>query len=113
MKLKYKNITVPYRVCNNDKPYMYYIYQDKEYTDLSELFTDFIGSYLTYHFEVKGKEKEVHNLSEVVEELVKNPGSFKISEKYHEEYSEDEYNYIFTLQKKLLNKNLKLEMTLE
>lgn len=113
MKLKYKNITVPYRVYNSNKPYMYYIYNNKEYTDLNELFTDFIGSYLTYHFEIKGKEKEVHNLSEVIEAVVKNSEDFKIPKKYQEEYSEDEYKYIVTLQKKILNKNLKLEMPAE
>ena len=35
MKLKYRNITVPYRVNNNKTPYMYYIYNDKEYTEVS------------------------------------------------------------------------------
>ena len=113
MKYKYRNITVPYRVNNNKTPYMYYIYNDKEYTDLNKLFTDFLGSYLTYHYELKGKEKEVHNLSEVVEAVVKNPEDFKIPKKYQEEYSEDEYKYIFTLQKKILNKNLKLEAPAE
>lgn len=111
MKLKYKNITVPYRVCTDEKEnYTYYIYNDKKYTDLNELFTDFIGSYLTYHFELKDKIKEVHNLSEVVESVLKNPENFKIPKKYREEYSEDEYKYIFTLQKQLLNKKLKLEL---
>ncbi len=114
MKLKYKNITVPYRVCNDEtENYIYYIYNDKKYTDLNKLFTDFLGSYLTYHFEVKGKLKEVHNLSEVVEAVLKNPEDFKISKKYQEEYSEDEYKYIFTLQKQLLNKKLKLETKVE
>ena len=114
MKLKYKNITVPYRVCNDKKEnYIYYIYNDKKYTDLNKLFTDFLGSYLTYHYEVKGKEKEVHNLSEVVEALLKNKNDFKIPKKYKEEYSESEYQYIFELQKRLISENLKIEDNLD
>ena len=110
MKLKYRNITVPLMVNDSKKPFIYYIYNNKEYSDFNELFNDFIGSYLTYHFEIKGKEKEVHNLKEVVEALVKNKESFKIPKKYIEEYSEEEYKYIFNLQKKLLNDKLKLEL---
>lgn len=110
MKLKYRNITIPYRVCNDKKEnYIYYIYNDKKYTDLNKLFTDFLGSYLTYHYEVKDKLKEVHNLSEVVEALLKNKADFKIPKKYKEEYSDSEYQYIFELQKKLLNEGLKIE----
>lgn len=109
MKLKYRNITVPYKLFDKKENYTYYIYDNKKYTDLNELFTDFIGSYLTYHFEVKGKEKEVHNLYEVVEALVKNKDTFKIPKKYLEEYSEREYKYIFDLQKKLLNDKLSIQ----
>ncbi len=108
MKLRYRNITVPYFMYDANDNYSYYIYNDKKYSDLNELFKDFIGLYLIYHFEVKDKEREVHNLSEVVEELVKNPDTFKISDKYKEEYSDDEYKYITKLQEKIINNNMKI-----
>lgn len=109
MKLKYRNITIPYRIYDSKQNYTYYIYKDKKYTDLNKLFNDFLGSYLTYHFQLKDEIKEVHNLYEVVEALVKNKEHFKIPKKYHEEYSDDEYKYLFELQKKLLNDKLKIE----
>ena len=109
MKYKYRNITVPYRVNNNKTPYMYYIYYDKEYTDLNKLFTDFLGSYLTYHFNVKDTEKEVHNLSEVLEALVKHKADFSIPNKYKKEYSADELSYIKDLKTKLIKNELKAE----
>ena len=71
MKAKYRGITVPYRYFDKSRNYTYYVYKDKEYHDLSKLFKAFVGSYLTYHFEVKEKEIEVHNLSEVLDNLIR------------------------------------------
>lgn len=110
MKLKYKNITIPYLVYDNIKG-PYYIYNNKEYTDYNKLFNDFLGSYLTYHFVIKDKEKEVHNLSEVLEELIKYKEDFSIPRKYRDEYSKDEYKYINLLKKQLLDNTLKSEYT--
>lgn len=108
MKLKYRNITVPYKIYDQKENSTYYIYNNKKYYNLNKLFMDFIGCYLTYHFEVKGQEKEVHSLNEVVEALVKNKETFKIPKKYLEEYSEREYQYIFDLQKLLLKDKLEI-----
>lgn len=108
MKNKHKGITVPYLYYDKKENYTYYIYQDRKYTDLNELFTDFIGSYLTYHYEINGKIKEVHNLSEVLYALIKNKNVFRIPSKYKKEYSNDEYRYIKNLQNKLINKKLKI-----
>lgn len=107
MKLKYRNITVPYRIYNTKGNYFYYIYQNKKYTDHNKLFTDFLGSYLTYHYEIKDKLCIVHNLNEVLESLLNNPKDFNIPKNYKEEYSQDEYKYIIKLKDKLLNNDLK------
>ncbi len=109
MKLKYKGITVPYRVYDNKENYTYYIYNDKKYTDLNKLFMDFLGSYLTYHFNIKDKEKEVHNLSEVLEAVIKYKEDFSIPNKYKKEYSTDELKYIKDLKTKLVKNELKAE----
>lgn len=109
MKLKYRDITVPYRIYDDKENYTYYIYKDKKYTDLNELFTDFIGFYLTYHFNVKDKEKEVHNLSEVLEAVIKYKEDFSIPNKYKKEYSTDELKYIKDLKTKLATNELKAE----
>jgi len=109
MKLKYQNITVPYKVYDNKENYSYYIYQDKKYYDLNKLFTDFIGSYLTYHYCIEDKEKEVHNLSEVLDALIKYKEDFSIPTKYKKEYSTDEYKYIKDLKSKLVKNELKAE----
>ena len=109
MKSKYRDITVPYRIFDNKENYTYYIYNDKKYTDLNKLFTDFLGSYLTYHFNVKDTEKEVHNLSEVLEALVKHKADFSIPNKYKKEYSADELSYIKDLKTKLIKNELKAE----
>lgn len=109
MKRSLRGITVPYSYYNKKKNYTCYIYNDKEYTDLNELFNDFIGTYLTYHFNIKDKTYEVHNLSEVLEYLLKNNKDFSIPKKYKKEYSQDEYEYITNLQEKLQNEKLKIE----
>ncbi len=109
MKRKLKGITVPYLYYNKKKNYTCYIYNDKEYFDLNELFTDFLGSYLTYHYNIKDKTYEVHNLSEVLENLIKNKKTFSIPNKYKDEYSKEEFKYIKNLQDKLLNEKLKIE----
>lgn len=108
MKLKYRNITVPYKFYDKEKDLVYYIYNNKKYTDYNKLFNDFLGSYLTYHYTVKDKEKEVHNLSEVLEALIKYKEDFSIPKKYREEYSTEEYKYISLLKKKLVNDSLKV-----
>lgn len=109
MKSKYRNITVPYRVFDNKENFTYYIYNDKKYTDLNKLFTDFLGSYLTYHFNIKEDEKEVHNLSEVLEAVIKYKEDFSIPNKYKKEYSTDEFKYIKDLKSKLIKNELKAE----
>ena len=109
MKAKYRDITVPYRIFDSKENYTYYIYKDKKYTDLNKLFTDFLGFYLTYHFNIKEKEKEVHNLSEVLEAVIKHKENFSIPNKYKKEYSTDEYKYIKDLLSKLIKNLLKAE----
>lgn len=106
MKRKFKNITVPYLYYNEKENYTCYILNDKEYRDLNKLFNDFVGFYLTYHFEVKEKEIEVHNLSDVLEALIKNTDTFKIAKKYRDEYSNEEWDYIHDLQKAIINNKL-------
>lgn len=108
MKRKFKNITVPYRYFDEKKNYTCYILKDKEYCDLNLLFKEFIGLYLTYHFEVKDKVYEVHNLSEVLDSLIKNKEDFKIPKEYYDEYSEEELKYINKLQKDIVNDKLKI-----
>lgn len=109
MKRKLKGITVPYLYYNKEKNYVCYIYNDIEYTDLNELFSDFIGSYLTYHYMVGEKVHEVHNLSDVLEGLLKDKKTFSIPKEYVSEYSEGEYEYITGLKDKLVNEKLKIE----
>lgn len=108
MKRKFKGITIPYHYENKKENYTCYIYNDHEYLDLNLLFQDFIGQYLTYHYETKNKLNEVHNLSEVLEALLKNKDTFKIPKEYKEEYSEEELKYIKGLQKDLVNDKLKI-----
>ncbi len=109
MKRKLKGITVPYLYYNKGKNYTCYIYRDKEYTDLNELFLDFLGTYLTYHYMVGEKLHEVHNLSDVLDGLLKNKKNFSIPIEYRTEYSESEYDYIIKLQEKLVKEKLKIE----
>lgn len=109
MKLKYRNITVPYRRFDKKRNYSYYIYQDKEYTDLNKLFTDFLGSYLTYHFKTKDTIHAVHNLNDVIEHLLYHYEDFEIPKEYKSEYSTWEYKYLTTLQKRLIKDELVVE----
>lgn len=109
MKRNLRGITIPYFYYNKKKNYTCYIYKDQEYTDLSKLFTDFLGTYLTYHFNINDKTYEVHNLSEVLENLLKNKKNFSIPDKYKKEYSTEEFKYIKNLQDKLINEKLKIE----
>ena len=73
------------------------------YTDLNKLFTKFIGSYLTYHYEIDKELKEVHNLSDVLDSLLKNYEQFSIPTQYKKEYSSVEYDYIKHLKESLIN----------
>ena len=101
MKRKYNNITIPYFYFDKKLNYSYYIYQNKMYTDLNKLFKDFLGSYLTYHYEVEDKVYEVYNLSEVIEGIFKYKDKFNLPKKYKKEYSDDEWDYIINLKKAL------------
>lgn len=108
MKKKYKNITIPYHLYDKKENFSYYIYDDKKYYQLNELFKDFIDYELTYHIEINNKEKELHNLPDVIEQLLLHPKTFKISKKYNNEYSKDELSYINHLQKQLIKKEITL-----
>lgn len=108
MKAKYKNITIPYKYYNPKRNETVYIYKDKEYKDMNKLFQKFLGTYLTYHYEVKEKLCTVHNLSDVIAALLKNKDTFIIPRKYKNEYSSGEYKYITNLQDKLKNNKLTL-----
>ncbi len=108
MKRKLKGITVPYLYYNKRKNHTFYIYKDKEYKDLYKVFTDFVGTYLTYHYNIKEKTHEVHNLSEVIEALLNNKKTFSIPNKYKEEYSVEEFDYLMQLQVKLIDNQLKI-----
>ena len=94
MCAKYKGITVPYEYFDKKRNYVFYAYKDKDYHDVAKVFKAFVGSYLTYHFEVKDKEIEVNNLSDVLDNLIRFSDTFKIPSKYKDEYSELEYEYI-------------------
>lgn len=106
MKNNLKGITVPYRYYDKEDNYFYYIYKNKAYTDLSKLFNKFLGSYLTYHFKIDKEIKEVYNLSDVLDCLLKNYDKFQIPKKYENEYSKGEYEYIIDLQNKLKDNKL-------
>ena len=108
MKAKYKNITIPYKYYNPKRNETVYIYKDKEYKDMNKLFQKFLGTYLTYHYEVKEKLCTVHNLSDVIAALLKNKDTFIIPRKFKNEYSSGEYKYITNLQDKLKNNKLTL-----
>ena len=70
MKNKFKNITIPYKYYNKKDNYTCYIYKDKEYTRLNELFKDYVNFELTYHFEANGNLKTVHNFDDVIDSLL-------------------------------------------
>ena len=106
MKNSLKGITVPYKYYDKKENYTYYIYKNKMYTDMNKLFTKFIGSYLTYHYEIEKDLKEVHNLSEVIEAVLKNYKFFSIPDKYQKEYSTLELKYIKRLVDDLNNNKL-------
>lgn len=106
MKKLYKNINIPYHYYDNRLLLSGYIYNDKKYFDLNELFTDYLGSYLTYHFKINNELKEVHNLSDIVNELFENYQNFSIPSVYIDEYSGDEHKFITRLHQDLLNNKL-------
>ncbi len=97
MKNKLKGITVPYKYYDKKENYTYYVYKDKMYTDMNKLFTKFLGSYLTYHYELDGILKEVHNFSEVLDTILKNYEQVTIPSQYKKEYSSLEYDFIKNL----------------
>lgn len=106
MKKLYKNINIPYHYYDNRLLLSGYIYNDKKYFDLNELFTDYLGSYLTYHFKINNELKEVHSLCDIVNVLFENYQGFSIPKVYIDEYSEDEYKFITRLHQDLLNNKL-------
>ncbi len=103
MKKKYRNITVPYYYVNYKKNIIGYIFKDKLYLEdnLYDLFKDFIGFYLDYHIEIKGKIMIVHSLEEVAELLLNNYKTFKIPNKYRNDFSGIEYKQFIKVQKYL------------
>lgn len=107
MKRKYKNITIPLFTYDKKENNSYFIYKDKKYYKLNELSKDFIEYELEYHIKINDKEKILHNITDVIEQLILHPKTFKISKKYYNEYSNDEITYINKLQKQLLNKELR------
>lgn len=108
MKRKLQGITVPYQYYDYKRNYVYYVYKDKEYTDLAKVLKAFISYELSYHFEVREKEVEVHNLSEVLDNLLKFSDTFKIPSKYKDEYSSLEYDYIKGLKEAIDKDKLKV-----
>lgn len=106
MKKIYKNINIPYHYYDNHVLNTGYIYNDKKYFDLNILFTDYIGTYLTYHFEINQELKEVHNLSDVVDYLLENYKTFSIPNIYIDEYAKSEYEYLTRLQNYLIQDKL-------
>lgn len=108
MKRKYLNITIPYKYYNNKTLENGYIYKDKFWTNLNDLFWNFLGSFLSYHVLVNNEEIEVHSLEEVIYYLTKYPNNFEIPNKYKNEYSNIEYKSINKFHKDLLNNNLEI-----
>jgi len=106
VKRSFKNINIPYHYYDKVKLRSGYIYNNKEYFDLNLLFNDYVGSYLTYHFEINNELKEVHNLSDIANYMLENYETFEIPDKYKDEYSQDEYKYFNSLKRDLLNDKL-------
>jgi len=110
MKRKYRNITIPYYYIDNKKDIRGYIFKDKLYLEnnLYNLFKDFLGFYLDYHIEIKSKIIVVHSLEEVAELLLNNYNTFKIPQKYKEDFSKNEYKQFIKIQR-FLQENTKPE----
>ena len=109
MKNKYKGITIPYYYYDKKRLHTYFIYKNKEYTDLAKVLNAFLGTQLTYHYNIEKEENEVHNLSDVLYAICQNPKEFSIPNKYKKEYSPREYEYIKGLKESILNNKLKVE----
>ena len=82
MKNKYKGITIPYYYYDKKRLHSYFIYKNKEYTDLSKVLNAFLNTQLTYHYNIEKEENEVHNLSDVLYAICQNPKEFSIPNKY-------------------------------
>jgi len=108
MKNKYRNITIPFLYYNKNKHRTFWIYKNKEYTNLNEVTKAFIDFQLTYHFEIDGRIIEVHNFDDVLENLLIYPKDFYIARKNLSEYSENELTYINKLTDSLLKDTLSL-----
>lgn len=109
MKNKFKGITIPYYYYDKKRIYSYYIYKNKEYTDVAKMLNAFLGTQLTYHYNLEKEENEVHNLSEVLAAICSHPKEFSIPRKYHKEYSKREFDYIIGLKEAILKDKLKVE----
>lgn len=105
IKRKYRGIKVPYAYYDSSISKSGYIYKDKFYADLNELFKDFVGFYLNYHVLVNTEEVIVHGLEDVAELLILNYPNAKIPSKYKDEYSEMEYRFLMRLLKHLEKKD--------
>ena len=86
---------------------MYYIYNNKKYYDLNLLFNDYLGSYLTYHFKINDKVKEVNNLNDIANYLIGDYKTFEIPDEYKDEYTEREYKELYYIKKNLLENKSK------
>jgi len=109
MKSKYKGITVPYYYYDKKRIKSYFIYKNKEYTELSKVLNAFLGTQLTYHYNIEKEEYEVHNLSDVLYAICQRAKGFSIPNKYKKEYSDRELEYIKGLKESILNNKLKVE----
>ncbi len=105
MKRKYKNIRIPYFYYDINSRNCGYIYKDVLYFKESEVFTKYVGSYLTYHYSVNGNLKEVHDYEDVLVDVINNYDTFKIDNKYKDEYSPRELSAIHESIKRLKNKD--------
>lgn len=105
MKRLYKNIKIPYYYYEPNTLDCGFIYKDIFYTKESEVFNKFLGSYLTYHYSVNDMLKEVHDYEDVLKDVINNYETFKIDNKYKEEYSSRELSLIKESIRRLKNKD--------
>jgi len=107
MKRIYKNIKIPYHYYDPNTLLSGYIYKDVFYLKESEVFTKYLGIYLTYHYTVNNMLKEVHDYEDVLIDVINNYDTFKIENKYKNEYSKRELSSIEEAIKHLKNKDFR------
>lgn len=88
---KYRNITIPYFYNYKKKYSETYIYKNKYWFNLNDLFIEFLGFYLNYHIKINENIVVVHSLEEVASTLLLNYPNATIPKKYKNEYSSKEY----------------------